>query len=39
MFWVGIGLGIVIGLLLAAVAVGVLASVDPLPDRKETPSR
>ena len=37
MFWVGMGLGIVIGLLLAAVAVRALASVDPLPYRKETP--
>jgi hypothetical protein len=37
MFWLGIGVGIVIGLLLAAVAVRLLASADPLPDRKETP--
>jgi len=39
MFWVGIGVGVVIGLLLAAVAVRLLAFVDPLPDRKETPLR
>ena len=39
MFWAGIGVGVVIGLLLAAVAVRLLASVDPLPDRKEMPLR
>jgi uncharacterized membrane-anchored protein YhcB (DUF1043 family) len=39
MFWAGIGVGVVIGLLLAAFAVRLLASVDPLPDRKETPLR
>ena len=39
MFWVGIGVGVVIGLLLAVFAVRLLASVDPLPDRKEMPLR
>ena len=39
MFWMGIGVGVVIGLLLAAVAVRLLVSIDPLPDRKQTPPR
>lgn len=39
MFWVGIGVGIMIGLLLAAGAVRLLVSIDPLPHRKETPLR
>ena len=39
MFWMGIGVGVVIGLLLAAVAVRLLVSIDPLPDRKQTPMR
>jgi hypothetical protein len=37
MFWVGIGVGVVIGVLLAIAVVSVLASADPLPHRKETP--
>jgi hypothetical protein len=37
MFWVGLGLGVVLGLLLAIAGVRILASVDPLPHRKETP--
>lgn len=39
MFWIGVGVGVVIGLLVAAIVVRMLASVDPLPDRKETPPR
>ena len=39
MFWVRIGVGVVIGLLLAGVAVRLLVSIDPLPDRKQTPMR
>jgi hypothetical protein len=39
MFWAGIAIGVVIGLLLAVFAARMLDSVDPLPDRKETPQR
>ncbi len=35
MFWVGLGVGVVIGLLLAVAVVHLLISVDPMPDRKE----
>lgn len=37
MFWVGLGVGVVLGLLLAIAGLGMLASVDPLPHRKELP--
>ena len=39
MFWVGLGVGVVIGLLLAVAGVRVLTSVDPLPYRKDMPPR
>lgn len=35
MFWLGVGVGIFVGLLLVAAAIMLLASVDPLPDRKD----
>jgi hypothetical protein len=35
MFWVGLGVGVVAGLLLAGFVVSLLASADPLPHRKE----
>ena len=39
MFWAGLGVGLVIGLLLAIAGVRMIASIDPLPHRKETPLR
>lgn len=37
MFWVGLGVGVVVGLLLAVFGLRTLAAIDPLPYRKETP--
>jgi hypothetical protein len=39
MFWVGLSVGVVLGLLLAIAGLRMLASVDPLPHRKQTPPR
>jgi hypothetical protein len=37
MFWAGLGVGVVVGLVMAIAGVRMLVSVDPLPHRKETP--
>jgi hypothetical protein len=37
MFWLGIGLGLMIGMVFAVAGIYWLASIDPLPHRKELP--